>query len=642
MVLDIKSVREFVRNSGLFDLPAQTMADMALRSCQSGSPELYLLMSLTVQALSQQHVCWQMEKFAGTTLESADKTLKLTLPSCREWCKALEREEFRSIVRVMHDRNEEEVPVTDALLVIDRKYGCYLQRQWLFERSIANGLLQRAAQRVALPELPEGFLHNLVDFFPDKSSHQQVDCQQLAVMAALRHKLMVLTGGPGTGKTTVAAAILAMKLYLNDSLRILLAAPTAKAARRLVESLQENLPRMRCSESIKNSIANLQATTIHQLLGYRYGSNEFKFNAQNFLECDLLLVDECSMVPQRLMAQLIEALPPESDLILLGDRYQLASVEAGSVLADICDSAGVNRADSELAKAFYQQTKWELPEYNEFEKMQHPLAGTVVELLENHRFVSSSRNLGIAAGLIRNLDRSDTAAVAEELAALNGNDYEFIKGDSAVLRKLLQKKLAQVRLSSGESFFDLAALAASGSAVDRSKAFKLLNTFKVLSPTYKGLSGIDNINKICMEILNLRDRYQPGAPLMIRQNSYRLGLFNGDIGIVGCDCSGEVKVFFEEHTDGFDLKMLPEHELVFAMSVHKSQGSGFDEVLFIMPPTAGELMNCEMVYTAMTRAKKQLCCVGSVEVLAESLKQRTSRMSDLTSHLVHDLSEALL
>jgi len=640
MPMNIKTVREFVRRSGLFGLSAQTVGDMALRCCKSESPELYLLVSLTVQALEEQHICCQMTKFAGTVLTSRDNTMSLQLPSCREWCKVLEREEFKSVVKVMHDRHEE-AAVPEVLLIIDRQYGCYLQRQWCYEQSIAAGLLMRAGNILELPELPEKFLHGLVSYFPDAEKHPATDCQQLAVMSALRRRLLVLTGGPGTGKTTVAAAILALKLWQNNSLRIMLAAPTAKAAQRLMESLKDNLSALNCSQEVKEVISGLQATTIHQLLGFRYGSNEFKYNTQNPLPCDLLLVDECSMVPQRLMAQLIEALNLDSTLILLGDRYQLASVEAGSVLADICDSAAVNRADSEFAGAFFRQTSWQIPEITEAEKLQHPLAGAIVELTENHRFAVSAPLLGRVAALIRNIDeKSNIPQIAAELASFRGDEYEFLTGDSTFLRRLLQKKLSAPRLASGESFCDLPKLAASGLSEDRKKAFALLNTFKVLSPAYNGATGIHEINKMCMEILGLNDQYQPGAVLMIRQNDYRQELYNGDIGIVW-SCDGETFVVFENHPGGFELNELPDHELVFAMSVHKSQGSGFDEVLFVMPPTAGELMNREMVYTAMTRAKKHLCTIGTPEVLADALARRTSRMSNLTGRLICDWSESL-
>ena len=227
----LTAIKEFVQKSKLFTVSAQVMADLALRLTNSASCELYLLMALTVQKLQEQHVCLQLDSCGGTVLTAADgSTLKL--PTREEFISALQSSEMAPAVKILSADEENSVP--ESLLVIDPQGGCYLQRQWSFEFSICQALLQRAQITENIPDLPENFLHDLVSFFPTAQQHPELDYQQLAVLAAMQRKLLVLSGGPGTGKTTVAAAILAAKLLKNPDLKIMLAAPTAKAAARSV------------------------------------------------------------------------------------------------------------------------------------------------------------------------------------------------------------------------------------------------------------------------------------------------------------------------------------------------------------------------------------------------------------------------
>ena len=200
----------------------------------------------------------------------------------------------------------------------------------------------------------------------------------------------------------------------------------------------------------------------------------------------------------------------------------------------------------------------------------------------------------------------------------------------------MQKSLQEKRLDSGETMLDLPRLAAAGDAESRSKAYKLLNTFKILAPSYDGVCGIRNLNKLMLEIMKLHSFESVGVPLLIRRNNYQIKLFNGDIGLIGINADGEKRVFFADPDGGereFKLADLPEYEPVFAMSVHKSQGSGFREVLFVMPEKVTTLMTREMIYTAMTRAEKKLVCIGSVEVLDGALAQGVCRMSNLKFRL---------
>jgi len=626
--LQMDNVQNFIRSGGYFSPAAAVMADLARRTANAESPELSLAMALTVQAVLQGNVCIKLPDMADQLLCGNEQSLRL--PGLQKWIDSLAAPSCSEVVAWAE--NSDQAKIARSLLVIDKNFCCYLQRHWLLECSIVQSLLDRSEILLPLPEMPAGKLHDLVSFFPDAAQHPAVDHQQLAVLAALRRKLFILSGGPGTGKTTVAAAILAMKLEQNPQLRIKLAAPTAKAAARLLESVQNNLKFINICQAVKDQMLALESCTIHRLLGFRSRSHEFICNRNNPLDCDLLLVDECSMVPQQLMARMLEALPPEADLILLGDRYQLASVEAGSVMADICRAAIPNSVDKELSEIFTVQTSWQLPEMPDGEVL--PLNGCLIELSENHRFDKSARNIGNAATLIRNLSHNTSMCrdAAQQIAAMQGNDFEFIT-DTAGIRRKLQQKLRQARLASGESFMDLAVLAASGHADDRAKAFALLAAFKLLAPAIKGPLGTEALNTMCMEILDMHDLHDVGMPLIITINDYNAELFNSDIGLIGLDKNGEKRVYFAPDDPGFTIAELPEHKAVFAMTVHKSQGSGFGEVVFVMPEGNCELMTREMVYTAMTRAEKHLCMFGSVETMTQALSNVTCRTSNLYRRL---------
>lgn len=629
------AAREFVLHSGLFDTASQVMGDMILRTAGVQCVELYWAMVLACQSLLKQYVCCKLDEFAGRELVSlSDRASSITLPAMERFMTALELPEVRRVVaRAGVDTPEK---IASSLLVLDQDNCCYLERQWSFESSIARGLKVRAKELLPLPRLMPRKIEKLMKYFKSSAEHPAIDFQQLAVANALQRRLLVVSGGPGTGKTTVATAILALKLEQKPTLEIKSAAPTAKAAMRLKDSIAGNLDKLNSNDLVKKRIAALDCTTIHSLLGSRRNSHEFKSNAQSPLNCDLLLVDECSMVSQDLMARLLEALPEHADLILLGDRYQLASVDAGAVMADICDAAQPNAVEKKAADLFYEQTSWQAQTVQNLsaDRRRLPLNGCLIELLENHRFAQSSPLLGRVSGMIRDLNISgDAAAVAREIVQLKGDEFEFLTPETTDLRHLLQKKFAQPRLESGECLMDLVPLCADGSAEARNKAFALLNKFKLLAVTYKGSCGIEKLNVICMQILKLREVSDPGMAILIKRNDYHLGLVNGDIGISCRTPDGTVKVFFEGRDHGFAPAELPEYEPVFAMSVHKSQGSGFGEVLFAMPEEDCPLMTREMVYTAMTRAEQKLCCVGGETVLASALGKVTVRVSNLPRRL---------
>ncbi len=459
-------------------------------------------------------------------------------------------------------------------LVLDASDRLYLRRYWEYEQQLAAAILGRAA--AASPTV----------------RGDESDLQKVAASCAVAKRFAVITGGPGTGKTWTVLSIIRLLRDQpgGDQLRVLLAAPTGKAAARLTDSLRK-------------AEENFEATTIHRLLGYLPDSARFRHDQQHPLSADVVIVDEASMVDLALMAKLVAAVPPAARLILLGDRDQLASVEAGSVLADICAAA---------EKA--------LP--NE------PLHGAVVALKRNFRFAeaggiyrfSAAVNAGHADAAIAILrDKSDEETRWEPLPAV------------AKLPVMLRDRL-------------IAAYRPSLETDDPLQALTRLQEFRILCAVRHGPFGIENLNTIAEAVLAGAGLITPqrgpyrGQPVTITQNNYNLGLFNGDSGVILPDpeSGGELRAFFltgQGQVRRFLPSRLPLHETAFAMTVHKSQGSEFERLLLILPEKDSPLLTRELLYTAITRARQEAEIWASEEILRAAIARRVSRTSGLRDAL---------
>ena len=403
-----------------------------------------------------------------------------------------------------------------------------------------------------------------------------VNRQGLAALAAVRRKFCVISGGPGTGKTHTLVLILALMLELERGrkLRIAVAAPTGKAAARIQDSIQGVKATLPCDEAVKAQLPE-RATTIHRLLGYVPDSAQFRHNADNPLPFDVVAVDEASMVDLALMAKLFQAIPPSARVILLGDKDQLASVEAGAVLGDICSAS--------------------LP-------TKHVLADCVVQLQRNYRFgeqsaiyrLSSAINTGQPDEVLRIL-RDCQGGVATDLVA------------AALPRRAELKAALRERVTAGFSAF----LKAS----DPLQALAALAQFRILCALREGPFGVAGLNQMTEEILDEAGLLRPQGPwysrrpIMITRNDYNLKLFNGDIGIILPEKeSGEPRAFFpgpDNTLRQFLPLRLPEHETAYALTVHKSQGSEFDRVLLVLPDRDSPVLSRELLYTGITRARKR-------------------------------------
>ncbi|MDA7747116.1 exodeoxyribonuclease V subunit alpha [Psychromonas sp.] len=467
------------------------------------------------------------------------------------------------------------------------------------------------------------------------SNQDRCDWQKISAALALTSARCVISGGPGTGKTTTVVKLLALLLHAQPDLTIKMVAPTGKAAARLTESITNALVELNLNSAVAEIIPT-EASTIHRLLGVRNNSAHFRHNENNPLLLDLLLVDEASMVDLPLMAKLLSALPDHARLILLGDKDQLASVEAGAVLGDIC---------SFIEAGYSQDKSQQLAELtgftcllNQAKSAPASMSDHLCLLRKSYRFDQFS-GIGYLATAVNKggITGESLFALCQQYEDLNY--YPNEPQSDAIFEQLVVNGYGPY----------LSALTVIN-AENRELAKHLLvqfNEFKILCATREQEWGVDNINRRCEKILQqaglLARRFDHtqtwyvGRPVMVTENSYHLNLFNGDIGLCLEDESGQLRVFFvmpDGTVADFQPSRLPTHQTVFAMTVHKSQGSEFKHTILALPDYALPVMNRELIYTGITRAKKQLTLIANLSLVASSVRNRASRNSRLSERLM--------
>jgi exodeoxyribonuclease V alpha subunit len=461
----------------------------------------------------------------------------------------------------------------------------YLHRFYDYEIRLAANLRLLAEQSEAARQSTE-----LLDtWFP--AADGQPDLQREAARMALSGRLTIITGGPGTGKTTTVARIVGLLLNCcGSSLKIALAAPTGKAAVRLQESLQQHLPGLPLPEELKQAFP-CRAQTVHRLLGVRRLTTRFIHNRDNPLPWDVVLVDEASMVDLALMSKLVDALRDGARLILLGDKDQLSSVESGAVLGDCVRS---------------------LPQ-------------RVVALRRSWRF---ERQLADFAAAVND------GAAAQAVALLGQPESPVRRGDQS-WQLLMEQAYGRY----------LAAVIAATSVVAYPELFALFARFRVLCALRHGPRGAAGFNERierhlvgCGMIPSGRGWY-PGRPVIITRNDYALGLYNGDIGLCLPDPQrgGEPAVWFEQRGEAPRALLpvqLPAWETAWAMTVHKSQGSEFDQVVIVLPEAPNRILSRELLYTAVTRARKRVVLLADEEALTTAIDRPTARCSGLAERLL--------
>ena len=492
---------------------------------------------------------------------------------------------------------------TPFILLGDR---LYMQRYYYYESLIldrirgfidAEGgkLQQRLTDLLRLQ--PE-----IAALFPGSElTNGKVDWQWMAAVTTVLHDFSIITGGPGTGKTTTVAKVLSLLLQLNHKLRIALCAPTGKAAARMAESLRA--AGKNSAPFIREAFEGLQPATIHRLLGTIHSSPEFKHNRLQPLDVDVVIVDEASMIDVALMAKLMDAVGEETKLILLGDKDQLASVEAGSLFGDLCKALPTLNGFSER---FLQEIApllpagSVLPEASDGTDSPHLLFEHIVELQFSHRF-SDGKGIGKFSKAILNNQ-------PELIQEFFGNQDDQVKIDTKYDTAVFDHFVRGYK-----EFIE---------QPDILSALQKLNNLRVLCAVREGAFGVDQVNARIERLLRQKAGLKPfepfyqNRPIMVTSNNSQLNLYNGDIGIIREDEQGVMRAWFEA-ADGSLKSVLPgfvgKVETAFAMTIHKSQGSEFKDVLIMLPQNeqATKMMTRELLYTAVTRARSQVIIQGS-------------------------------
>jgi exodeoxyribonuclease V alpha subunit len=497
-------------------------------------------------------------------------------------------------------------------LIVDGE-RLYLARYHAYETQLAAQLLARAADQ---PEVDEAQLSASLQRLFAGNAAQAPDWQRLAAAQAVRRRVAVISGGPGTGKTTTVVRLLAALLEQPGCARLAigLAAPTGKAATRMAEAIRMAKASLPVSDELKAALPE-QASTLHRLLGSRGDRPQVRHTAANPLALDVLVVDEASMVDLAMMAKLLAALPANGRLILLGDKDQLCAVEAGAVFAELCAGRGFNAAAAaDLQRITGQNVPVQAPSSQ--------LADAVVLLTHSHRFAADS-GIGELARRINTGDARGTLSLLQEPRT------DLTWHSTPTPQSLLK------RIEDGYARYLEVAQSAEPAA-----AFSAFNQFRLLTAQREGAYGVAGLNE-ALEAryqrrfkLGPRERWYAGRAVMVQSNDYALGLFNGDIGICLYGEQG-LRVWFETE-DGhrsFSTTRLPSHETAFAMTVHKSQGSEFTEVLLVLPEHASPLLTRSLFYTGITRAKHKVEIWALAPRISEAVNTRAERAAGLAQRL---------
>ncbi|MGZ8268714.1 MAG: exodeoxyribonuclease V subunit alpha [Burkholderiales bacterium] len=654
-------------------------AALMTRLAGRDDPALALAASLASRATSNGDVCVHLAEFAGQTVraEETDKsrlearaTEPITAPPLERWLSALR-------AAPVVGRPGEFRP-----LILDDSGRLYLYRYWNYEKRLAENLLARATDA---EDVDDARLHEALDrLFPNPADAEQ----KLAAAMAVLRRFCVISGGPGTGKTTTVVKILAL---LADQARgrklaIGLAAPTGKAAARVQDAIRRALAQLRLDPAVTASMP-AEAFTLHRLLGARPDSVYCRYNRENPLPLDVLVVDEASMADLALAAKLADALTARTRLILLGDKDQLASVEAGAVLGDICAYSGLSPGFAERLSSIANIPKHSLSpmlgERGAAGEGKQSLSNSIAILTRSYRFGPDS-GIGTLARLVNAGQGAEALALIQsgkhkDVAWRTMSPAELVPALDTVVRERLRDYFEMVRTNRAPA-----------------EIFERFNAFRVLCAHRTGRMGVIAVNRMIEDTLgaqrgiSTREPWYAGRPVMIARNDYNLRLFNGDVGIAlpDPDADWQLKVFFpaagagrgrsrasaggsaldpgvrrgdkasctatdagpEEpasisETDAgrgadgspplrkFAPARLPEHETVYAMTIHKSQGSEFGDVLMVLPNEPSAIMSRELVYTGITRAMRCVEIWGTEATFVDAVQRRLARASALRERL---------
>ena len=572
------------------------------RSRTAGAGVAALTAALLSHQRSHGHSCIDPADWAGHPFP-ADAPLP-PLPDRATWARALDAS------GLLGDGS------SPKPLVRDGAGRLYLSRYWYAEQRLARRLIERL--EAALPKVDTVALAKLFRALFPAPADGAIDRQAVAAAAVLGNAVTLISGGPGTGKTTTVGRVLALLLAAEPNLRIGLAAPTGKAAARLGEAVGEQAERLPIEASLRERLPR-DASTLHRLLGYQPSNDRFTHHAGRPLALDVLVIDEVSMVDLLLMDATFDAVPAGARVILLGDKDQLTSVETGSVFGDLCAAASLDGTYSESFGALFRRLSGvNLPIRQEASAL---LDDAAVELSVSYRFRDRPgiRELAVA------VRKGDAARALTVLGDAEPDDASRLEPtvDPGQILAPIEEPLDSYLASSSPA-----------------EALERLSRFRVLCAQRRGDWGVERLNLTIERALRARgvavaDLYYSGRPILITANDYQVQLVNGDLGVCWRQ-DGHLWAFFP--TPGGEprrlpLARLPAHETAWAMTVHKSQGSEFDRVLLILGDTDSRVLTRELLYTGATRAKHGVVIVASESIVRSTVARRSHRISGLTDAL---------
>ena len=571
-------------------------------------------------AVSQGHVCLMLASLTGTALDD-------------DASPRLDRAGWRAALRASGIVGTPESPGARPL-ILDDEDRLYLHRYFDYERRLASRLTQ-ARRTPPDPAIASPALRaQLAELFADNAASLAgaADWQQLAAALALRGRLTVISGGPGTGKTTTVVNLLACLIALDPDCRIALAAPTGKAAARMTDAIRQRARHL--PPALRDKMPN-ESSTVHRLLGVT--PTGFTHDAAHPLAIDALVIDEASMLDLALATQLLEAVPPSARIILLGDKDQLAAVESGAVFAELSvDPTMTDGCVADLAAMTGTDTDAIVPP---LPATRSALRDCAVWFTRTYRFAPDS---GIGR-LACDVNAGQSSDAITWLRTGQDADVTWLDGPPHA-----STEAALHAMESGYASYVQAVAAGAAQPAAITEAF---GRFRVLCALRDGPRGVAALNaamtrrfRAALDLPGSPDGpvaspWFPGRPVLVLANDYVLRLFNGDIGIALPGADGELLVHFADAAapGGFRAiapVRLPRHETAFAMTVHKSQGSEFDGVLVVLPEQRSRVLTRELLYTAITRARRRVTLVADAAVLEQTIATATLRHSGLLARLV--------
>lgn len=554
------------------------------------------------------------------------------------------------------------ISADDDQLIVFVDQRLYLRRYFQFEQNLSDDLNDRLAPKAdetqANAENTQLAKKCLSSIFPDAlaalANEQEVDWQLVAVANALNKNFSVIAGGPGTGKTyTVTKLLAALVMLAKESGRnlptIMLSAPTGKAAQRLSESIAAAVSQFagQIDENLLNAIPN-KASTLHRLLGVIPNSPNFRHHQDNLLDVDVLLIDEVSMVDLPMFTRVMRALPKHAKVVLLGDADQLPSVAAGSVLADLAPRPHTGYSDSNLNYLLEVTQNSALANFNGSARTDAMSKNSASSPQDHVTFLTKSRRFdgkGLIGRLASAVIKSEQdvswqliSSPCEQDKKLNNNQPLYLNANEFDwLKPLVQRYYLPIF-----------------SCQQVGDAFVQLAKFRLLCATRQGFSGVENLNHLVIEQLkqlgavatynnrqhknsqhkNSAEQIFHGMPIMIGENDYRLGLFNGDVGLIWRHQLGHLMAVFEDENGEYRWVMpsrLPSFEAVYAMTIHKTQGSEFNHVAMVLPTQKdNKLLSRELLYTGITRAKSYISVASNQTVWKNAVATKVVRRSGLS------------